>query len=78
MIDKSTVAGYHYVKIRKLIGAGRKARGHRERGCSSPFPFRAVSRVNKQNTFTDESGHFGEWDEQTSYAGAQKTRQTKS
>ena len=36
-IEKSGDFGYTHFKIRKLIGAGRKIRVHRARGCSPLF-----------------------------------------
>lgn len=38
-IEKSGDFGYTHFKIRKLIGAGRKIRVHRERECSPLFFF---------------------------------------
>ena len=49
-IEKSGDFGYTHFKIRKLVGAGRKIRVHRERGCS-PLFFSEEDSLKELNVF---------------------------
>ncbi|MBQ8162442.1 MAG: DUF3800 domain-containing protein [Clostridia bacterium] len=50
-----------------LVGAGRKTRVHRERGCSPLFFYQEDTHLSELSIFIDESGDFGEYDDHSPY-----------